>query len=68
MNKTLTASSLALALSAALTVAAAPVAAADGKMAMEMDHCYGVALKGKNDCKGKGGCGAKEMPAPEPKK
>lgn len=51
MNKTLTAASLALALSAALTVTAAPVAAADGKMAREMDHCYGVALKGKNDCK-----------------
>ena len=51
MNKTLTAASLALALGAALTVAAAPVAAADEKMAMEKEHCYGVALKGKNDCK-----------------
>ncbi|MDK9705267.1 MAG: DUF2282 domain-containing protein [Sulfuritalea sp.] len=51
MNKTMTAASLALALGAALTVAAAPAAAADGKMSMEKEHCYGVALKGKNDCK-----------------
>lgn len=51
MNKTMTAASLALALGAALTVAAAPVAAADEKMSMEKEHCYGVALKGKNDCK-----------------
>ena len=51
MNKTLTAASLALALGAALTVAAAPVAAADEKMAMEKEHCFGVAMKGKNDCK-----------------
>ena len=51
MNKTMTAAALALALGAALTVSAAPVAAADGKMAMEKEHCFGVALKGKNDCK-----------------
>jgi len=51
MNKTMTAASLALALGAALTVAAAPAAAADDKMSMEKEHCYGVALKGKNDCK-----------------
>ena len=51
MNKTMTAASLALALGAALTVAAAPAVAADGKMSMEKEHCYGVALKGKNDCK-----------------
>lgn len=38
--------SLALAASVAGSlVAAAPAAAA------EMDHCYGVALKGQNDCK-----------------
>lgn len=49
MNKTLTAASLACALGAALTVAAAPVAAAD-KMA-DSEKCFGVALKGKNDCK-----------------
>lgn len=47
MNKTLTAASLALALGAALTVAATPVAA---QMA-DKDKCFGVALKGKNDCK-----------------
>jgi uncharacterized membrane protein len=49
MNKTLTAASLACALGAALTVAAAPVAAAD--MSADKEKCYGVALKGKNDCK-----------------
>ncbi len=48
MNKTLTAASLAFALGAAMTVAATPVAAAD--MA-DKDKCFGVALKGKNDCK-----------------
>lgn len=48
MNKTLTAASLAIALGAAMTVAATPVAAAD--MA-DKEKCYGVALKGKNDCK-----------------
>lgn len=48
MNKTLTAASLALAFGAAMTIAAAPVAAAD--MA-DKEKCFGVALKGKNDCK-----------------
>ena len=38
---------LALALGAALTIAAAPAAA---QMA-DKDKCFGVALKGKNDCK-----------------
>jgi uncharacterized membrane protein len=50
MNKTLTAASLACALGAALTVAAAPAAADNHKMA-DKEKCYGVALKGKNDCK-----------------
>jgi uncharacterized membrane protein len=49
MSKTLTAASLACAFGAALTVAAAPVAAAD--MAADKEKCYGVAMKGKNDCK-----------------
>lgn len=49
MNKTMTAASLALAFGAALTIAATPVAAQD-KMA-DKEKCYGVALKGKNDCK-----------------
>jgi uncharacterized membrane protein len=49
MNKTLTAASLALALGAAMTIAAAPAVAQD-KM-MDKEKCYGVALKGKNDCK-----------------
>ena len=48
MNKTLTAASLALAFGAAMTVAAAPVAAAE--MA-DKEKCFGVAMKGKNDCK-----------------
>lgn len=49
MNKTMTAASLAFALGSALTIAATPVAAQD-KMA-DKEKCYGVALKGKNDCK-----------------
>lgn len=49
MNKTITAASLAIALGTAMTIAASPVAAQD-KMA-DKDKCYGVALKGKNDCK-----------------
>lgn len=44
-----TAAALALAFGAALTVAATPVIAAD-KMA-STEKCFGVALKGKNDCK-----------------
>ena len=47
MNKTMTATSLAFALGAAMTIAATPVAA---QMA-DKEKCYGVALKGKNDCK-----------------
>lgn len=46
---TMTAASLALAFGAALSIAATPVAAQD-KM-MDKEKCYGVALKGKNDCK-----------------
>ena len=42
------AAALALALGAALTVAAVPAAAADMP---DKEKCYGVALKGKNDCK-----------------
>ena len=48
-SKSITAASLALALGAALTVAAAPAAAQD-KMA-DKEKCYGVAMKGKNDCR-----------------
>ncbi|WP_300338622.1 DUF2282 domain-containing protein [Accumulibacter sp.] len=44
-----TAAALALALGAALTVSAVPATAADDAMAQE--KCFGVALKGKNDCK-----------------
>lgn len=49
MNKTISAAALALALGAAITVAATPAAAQD-KM-MEKEKCFGVAMKGKNDCK-----------------
>lgn len=41
-----TAAGLALAMSAAMTIAATPAAA---QMA-DKDKCFGVALKGKNDC------------------
>ena len=55
MNKTMTATSLAFALGAALSIAAAPALAGShgGAMKAEMDKekCYGVAMKGKNDCK-----------------
>ncbi len=49
MNQTTSATSLALALGAALAVAAMPVAAQD--KAAEKEKCYGVTMKGKNDCK-----------------
>lgn len=53
MSRNITAASLALALGAALTVATAPAFAAShgGAMKAETEKCYGVALKGKNDCK-----------------
>jgi uncharacterized membrane protein len=44
-----TAAALALAFGAALAVSSAPVLAAD--KAAATDKCFGVALKGKNDCK-----------------
>ncbi|MHB1215129.1 MAG: BufA1 family periplasmic bufferin-type metallophore [Thiobacillus sp.] len=45
MTKRTTVATLALALGAALTVSAVPASAAPA-----MEKCYGVALKGKNDC------------------
>jgi uncharacterized membrane protein len=47
MTKNLTAASLAIALGTALSIASAPVLA----QSAEKEKCYGVALKGKNDCK-----------------
>ena len=44
-STTLSATALALALGTALTLSAAPAAAAD-----DNEKCFGVALKGKNDC------------------
>ena len=49
MNKHMTAVSIALALGAALAVAASPAVAQD--KAAEKEKCFGVAMKGKNDCK-----------------
>ncbi len=47
-----TAATLALALGAALALAQVPAHAADkDAKAAATEHCYGVALKGKNDCK-----------------
>ncbi len=46
-----TAAALALALGAALSLAAAPAHADDKAKAMsDTEKCYGVAMKGKNDC------------------
>ena len=53
MHKNITAASLALAFGAAIGIAAAPAIAAShgGAMKAETEKCFGVALKGKNDCK-----------------
>ena len=53
MSQTLTtstAATLALALGAALTLAAAPAQAQNADQNMDKDKCFGVALKGMNDC------------------
>lgn len=44
-----TAAALAMALGAALTLAHTPASAADGAD-KDKEKCFGVALKGKNDC------------------
>jgi uncharacterized membrane protein len=46
MNTTLTAAALAASLAAALTVAAAPASTQEPAK----EKCYGIALKGQNDC------------------
>lgn len=46
-RRTAAATGLALAVSAAFTLAATPLAA----QAADTEKCFGVALKGKNDCK-----------------
>ncbi|MFC6673938.1 DUF2282 domain-containing protein [Marinobacterium aestuariivivens] len=52
MNKPTTAAALALALGASLSIAAAHAdEMKDGDKMQDMEKCYGVALKGKNDCK-----------------
>ena len=48
-TKSISAASLALAMGAALSLAAAPAVAQD-RMA-DKEKCFGVAMKGKNDCK-----------------
>ena len=50
MKTATTAASLALALSAALTIAATPITAQAAEQAAKQEKCFGVALKGKNDC------------------
>jgi len=53
MSQTLTtstAATLALALGAALTLAAAPAQAQNADQNMDKEKCFGVAMKGKNDC------------------
>lgn len=50
MKKVATTATLALALSAALSIAATPITAQAAEAA-EKEKCFGVALKGKNDCK-----------------
>lgn len=50
MSKSTTVTALTLALGAALATAALPTFAADDMMTGK-EKCYGVALKGKNDCK-----------------
>lgn len=50
MSKTTTVTALTLALGAAIATAALPTFAADNMMAGK-EKCFGVALKGKNDCK-----------------
>ena len=47
MPRTITAASLAIALGTAMSIAATPVAA----QSASKEKCYGVALKGMNDCK-----------------
>lgn len=46
MTKSINSAALALALGAALSVSVAPLTA----QAADMEKCFGVALKGKNDC------------------
>jgi len=46
MSSKVTAAAVAIAVSAALAAASAPAEAKSGK-----EKCYGVALKGQNDCK-----------------
>jgi len=49
MKATVSATSIALSIAAALAVSATPAVAAD--QAAEKEKCFGVAMKGKNDCK-----------------
>jgi uncharacterized membrane protein len=55
MNTKITATSLAFALGAAMTMASVTASAGSHggamKAEMEKEKCYGVAMKGKNDCK-----------------
>lgn len=50
MRKELTTAALAGSFAAALALAATPVSAAPKPMRADMEKCYGIALKGDNDC------------------
>lgn len=50
MKTTMSFATAAAALAAAALLATSPASAADGKAGAK-EKCYGVALKGKNDCK-----------------
>lgn len=50
-KKTTTAAALAIALGTALTMAVIPTSAMADSHAADKEKCFGVALKGKNDCK-----------------
>lgn len=50
MKKATTATALAMALGAVISLSSMPAFAAD-KDGKDKDKCYGVSLKGKNDCK-----------------
>lgn len=51
MNQKTTTLALALALSAALVTVAEPAHAANKDHLSKVEKCFGVALKGKNDCR-----------------
>lgn len=49
-SRTTQTAALALALGTALSIAGAPLSSTSAQAADDMEKCFGVALKGKNDC------------------